>query len=63
MEYILENDKVKATFRNKSAELISLIRKADNTELMWNGDPKYWGWSSPILFHFVGAVKNGEYRY
>ena len=29
MEYILENDKLKATFRNKSAELISLIRKAD----------------------------------
>lgn len=63
MEYILENDKLKATFRNKSAELISLIRKADNAELMWNGDPKYWGWSSPILFPFVGAVKNGEYRY
>ena len=34
MEYILENDKLKATFRNKSAELISLIRKADNAELM-----------------------------
>ena len=63
MEYTLENEKLRATFRTKSAELISLVRKADNTELIWNGDDRYWGWSSPILFPFVGAVKNGTYRY
>lgn len=63
MEYTLENEKLKATFRTKSAELISLVRKADNTELIWNGDARYWGWSSPILFPFVGAVKDGVYRY
>lgn len=63
MEYTLENEKIRATFRNKSAELISLIRKSDGTELIWNGDDRYWGWSSPVLFPFVGAVKNGNYRY
>lgn len=63
MEYTLENERLRATFRLKSAELISLVRKSDNSELMWNGDPAYWGWSSPVLFPFVGAVKDGTYSY
>ena len=29
----------------------------------WCGDPKYWGRTSPVLFPFVGAPKNKEYRY
>lgn len=63
MVYVLENEKLKASFRRKSAELISLVRKADNTELVWKGDKTYWGWSSPVLFPFVGAVKDGRYTY
>lgn len=63
MEYVLENEKLKATFRKKSAELISLVRKEDQKELVWCGDKTYWGWSSPVLFPFVGAVKNGRYTY
>lgn len=30
---------------------------------LFDGDPKYWKRHSPILFPFVGGVKNKEYRY
>lgn len=63
MKYTLENDKLKAAFRTQSAELVSLVRKSDGKELVWHADPAYWGWSSPILFPFVGSVLGKEYRY
>ena len=31
--------------------------------MVWCGDPEYWGRTSPVLFPFVGAPKNKEYRY
>lgn len=63
MQYTLENKELKAMFRTKSAELVSLARKKDGRELMWHGDPAYWGWSSPVLFPFVGSVLDKTYRY
>lgn len=61
--YILENDKLRAVIRPKSAELISLIKKDSNCEYLWNGDPKYWGWTSPLLFPIVGALRGNQYCY
>lgn len=29
---------------------------------MWCGDAKYWGRTSPVLFPFVGGLKDKEYR-
>ena len=42
------------------AELQSLRR--DGKEYLWNGDPKYWGRRSPILFPMVGKVYGGVFR-
>lgn len=45
------------------AELKSLRRIDTDTEYLWGADPEYWGRTSPILFPFVGRVKNGIYRH
>lgn len=61
--YTIENEILKVTARSKSAELISVIKKETSAEYLWNGDSKYWGWSSPILFPFVGKVRDQKYNY
>ena len=61
MQYILKNSSLKATFESFGAELISL-QDADGKEYLWCGDSAFWGRHSPILFPFVGKVKDGKYR-
>lgn len=62
MRYILENALIKAEIESFGAELKSVIRKADGREYMWQADPKFWGRTSPVLFPFVGSLKNKEYK-
>ncbi|MDO4344474.1 MAG: aldose 1-epimerase family protein [Eubacteriales bacterium] len=61
--YTIENEYLKAVLRSKSAELISLVKKETGVEYLWNGDKKYWGWTSPVLFPFVGAVRDKKYTF
>lgn len=63
MRYLLENEVLAVTVDSFGAEIKSVKRKSDNFEFMWQGDPKYWGRTSPVLFPFVGAPKNKQYRY
>ena len=59
MEQIrLENEQIEVTVNIHGAELRSLKSKADGQEYLWNADAKYWGRTSPVLFPFVGGVKN-----
>lgn len=60
--YVLENEWVKAEMDSFGAELKSLSRKSDNREYMWNADPAYWGRTAPVLFPFVGSLKDKKYR-
>ena len=62
MQYILENSRIKATFESFGAELISL-QDEDGKEYLWYGDSTFWGRHAPILFPFVGKVRDGKYRY
>ncbi len=62
MEYTLKNEKLTAVFESLGAELTSL-KDEDGKEYLWCGDSKIWGRHSPILFPFVGKVKDGEYRH
>ncbi|MBS6196359.1 MAG: aldose 1-epimerase family protein [Clostridiales bacterium] len=62
-KYVLENDKLRAVIREKSAELISLRRKDNDQEYLWNADKKFWGWTSPVLFPAVGGFRDDVYRY
>ena len=63
MRYTFENENLKVEIDSFGAESKSVKRKSDNFEYMWCGDKKYWDRTSPVLFPFVGAPKNKEYRY
>ncbi|ANK59486.1 aldose epimerase [Loigolactobacillus backii] len=63
MTVSIENEFLKATFKEHGAELISLISKDSGNEAIWQADPKAWGRHAPILFPIVGRLKNDEYRY
>ncbi len=62
MVYTLENEWLRITVREQGAELRSLAEKADGTEYLWNGDPVWWKYSSPVLFPIVGKLAAGTYR-
>lgn len=62
MLYTLENELVKITASTYGAELHNLISKKSNTEFLWNGNPEYWKYHSPVLFPIVGKVKDGKYK-
>ena len=59
----LKNNKLKIQVNYHGAELRSLKNLETDKEYLWNADPKYWNRSSPVLFPFVGAVKDKVYRH
>lgn len=62
MLYSLENDKLCVQVRDHGAELRSIKERNDETEYLWDGDPDWWQYSSPILFPIVGKLRDGKYR-
>lgn len=58
----LENELIAIEVEEHGAELKSLVRKNTGKEYMWKADPKFWGRTSPVLFPFVGAVKDKQFR-
>ena len=63
MRHVLENDILRVEIDSFGAELKSAKNKATGQEYMWQGDPQYWGRTSPVLFPFVGSLKDKCYRY
>lgn len=63
MIYTLKNKQLTIQINSLGAELKSIRDNETGREYMWSGDKKYWGKTSPILFPFVGGLKNGEYCY
>lgn len=57
---ILSNDTLRVEVSAHGAELQS-IRKGD-VEYLWQGDSRYWGRRSPVLFPIVGSVWESKYR-
>ncbi|MFL9843929.1 aldose 1-epimerase family protein [Flavobacterium rhizosphaerae] len=62
MNITITNNTLTATINTLGAELNSLQDTAGN-EYIWEGDPKYWGKHSPVLFPIVGTLKNNSYLY
>ena len=62
-EYTLKNEELTVTFRTQSAEIRSIRDNKTGQEYMWQADPAFWGWTSPILFPLVGPVAKNEFRY
>lgn len=63
MQTVLENDILKVTINYFGAELSSIIKKDTGVEYMWNADEAYWKRNAPVLFPFVGSLKNKEFLY
>lgn len=63
MRYFLENNVLKVEIDSHGAEVKSVLSKKDYREYMWYGNPSFWGRTSPVLFPFVGSVKDKQYRH
>ena len=61
MNFTISNHRLTVTAFDYGAELQSVI--LDGTERLWQGDPDVWSGRSPILFPFVGRIKNGSYTF
>jgi len=61
--YLLKNDYLTIHMDELGAELTSILDNHTETEYLWNADPAYWKCHSPILFPFVGKLKNKTYEY
>ena len=59
----IQNKKLKATFNELGAELVSLINLESGKEILWEGNPDFWGGQSPVLFPTVGALKDHSYSF
>lgn len=60
--FTISNDHLCATVSEMGAELQSLRDKQTGHEYLWQGDARWWGGRSPILFPIVGGLWNGCYR-
>lgn len=61
-DHVLENEYLRVTVADAGAELIGVWDKTANQERIWTGEPEVWNRHAPILFPFVGKVKDGKYR-
>ena len=62
MLHTLKNDVLKITVAERGAELKSITKLSDGTEYLFDGDPIWWKYSSPVLFPIVGKLVNNKYR-
>ncbi|MFT4737019.1 MAG: galactose mutarotase-like enzyme [Cyclobacteriaceae bacterium] len=59
----ISNQVLTATINIKGAELSSLKQNSDQQEYIWQADPIHWGRHAPILFPFVGKLRNDEFKW
>jgi len=57
----LKNKFLTIQINQKGAELASIFNNKNQTEYLWNANPKFWGKSSPLLFPIVGSLKGNIY--
>lgn len=63
MLHTIFNDKLRAVINDLGAEIKSVVRLEDGCEYIWQGDPKYWEDSAPVLFPICGRFFGGTYSY
>lgn len=55
----ISNDKLSVKISEKGAELQSI--QCNGFEYLWQADPAFWPRHSPVLFPFIGELKDGKY--
>jgi len=63
MKYIIKNKQIQIEVSSFGAELQSLKTLENDAEYLWQGNPKYWNRTSPVLFPIVGKLLDDEYLY
>lgn len=63
MNYYVENENLVVRIDSHGAEVRSVINKNGNREYMWYADSRFWGRTSPVLFPFVGSLKDKKYSW
>ena len=61
--YTLQSGALRVQISDDGAELMTIQDIATEKQYLWYGDGKYWGRRSPVLFPFVGSLKNKEFQY
>ena len=61
MQYTIENEFLTLTVDSHGAEAVSLVWKADGSQLLWQADPAVWGRHAPQLFPYTGRIKGGAF--
>ena len=57
----IQNEYLRLTVDPHGAQMMELAT-GKGTQLLWNGDEKYWTDRAPVLFPFVGRLTGGQYR-
>jgi len=52
----LENELISVEITLKGAEVLSMLNKKTNQEMVWNGNADYWTGHNPILFPIIGST-------
>ena len=50
MEFVIENEHLIVTVKDKGAEVSSVIAKKTGIEYIWQADEKVWNRHAPVLF-------------
>jgi len=58
----LENEIFTLTFDARGAELKSVFDKRFQKNIVYDGLGTYWNRSAPVLFPFVGKLKDNRYQ-
>lgn len=61
--HTLQSRALRLTINDAGAELWGIEDILTGRQYLWHGDSAYWGRRSPVLFPFVGSLKNKEYQY
>jgi len=58
----LKNEYLTVGIETFGAEIRS-VKNSDGFEYMWNADEKYWKRTAPVLFPFVGSLRDKKYEH
>lgn len=57
---IIKSEQLTVVIDGYGAQITSVTK--DEKEYMWQADPQFWGRTSPVLFPFVGKLKDDMYQ-
>ena len=63
MIYTIQNEFLTVSADDQGGELRSVFCETSGVEYLWQGDPKWWAGRAPLLFPFIGKLKDGFYKH